>query len=154
MTMTTPDTFTLLDPSAAADAFLTVPAYAVSMGATVRTVRRWLADGALPGAHKDAEGTWMIPSSVQPERTGRGRLVALEQKAVASPDTSPVTLTGMLDEQPAFLTVEVAARLLGVSEYTVRARRDLFGTQRVGRALMVPQRTVRELAGLTAAPLA
>ncbi|WP_157372878.1 hypothetical protein [Agromyces sp. Root81] len=144
--MTTPDidVFTLLDPSAAPTSLLTLQGYVDATGKTERTVRRWLAAGELPGAEL-RDGAWMIPADAV-RRVGGSAEVA--RIGGDSQVTAPVSLTSLLDEQPALLPLDVAARLLGTSEYSIKSNRDMFDVRRIGRGLVVPQRVVRELAGL------
>ncbi|WP_332065028.1 hypothetical protein [Agromyces sp. CCNWLW203] len=146
--MTTPDieVFTLLDPSAAPTQMLTLEGYIAHSGKTERTVRRWLADDELPGAKKRPDGAWMIPADAVRTIGHAGRDVV--SIGGDSQVTAPVSLTSLLDEQPALLPLDVAARLLGTSEYSIKSNRDMFDVRRIGRGLVVPQRVVRELAGL------
>ncbi|UOE45288.1 helix-turn-helix domain-containing protein [Agromyces larvae] len=127
---------------------VTVAEYARQRGITERTVRRWLAAGELSAA-RQLRGRWMIPADAEP--------VAHESASLERPRTStprparpPLTLSAALDESPVFLTIETAARLLGVSEHAVRANRETFGVVRLGAhgSLVVPQRVLREFAGL------
>lgn len=149
-----------------------------------RTVKRWLANGEIPGAYKDAfTGEWRIPQDASRQRrplnaedasavaaaggpsdilfgehpgAGQGlpwwaspELLA-GQLALAGPaqDAAPTRLE-MLDEESAFLTIERAARFLGVPQAQIRANPETFGLMPVGinGSLMVPKSTIRQFEG-------
>ena len=133
MTDITPDT----------TGYLTTAEYAAAQHVGVRSVKRWLASPGLEGAVK-VDGRWMIPAAA-PRPTASD-----EERAVARQVRSTLTLPALLDREPAYLTLAVAAGLLGVTEYAIRHNRATFGAVPYGDhgALLVPQATVREIAGL------
>jgi len=144
--------------------------YAEHRGTTLRTVRRWLTDGWLPGATQYPDGRWDIPRDAIEQKP----LIPPTPKASSngqgvSPDTSGVvsvtrhgdmvaapsggqgdTLAEALDKLPALLPLDVASRLLGIPKKAVERHAEELGALPwgYGDSLMVPARVVRELAGL------
>jgi hypothetical protein len=125
---------------------LTLTEYAARHDKSTRTVQRWLDRGALPGAVM-VEGRWAIPADVLPLRDAAGTVATTGAPAGVAP---PATLAGALDTLPAYLTIERAAQLLGISPYAVRTHIARFCGERVGPAgaWMVPASVVRQVAGL------
>lgn len=121
--------------------------YVSLAGSTERTVRKWLAAGRLPDAVK-RDGQWWIPADARPTQSGAA--LAAVPAAELEPVPSRVTLSGALDHLPAYLTLEQASRLLGVTEYAIRAHRDHFQAVALGprQSLVVPAFRVRQLAGI------
>jgi hypothetical protein len=90
--------------------------YAGRIGASERTVRRWLADGLVPGAVQGPTGAWDIPPHApRPVLTPRRDIVPRHDVAavatVPAPASSPLGVLG---------TLEHAAQLLGTSVAQVR----------------------------------
>ena len=130
------------------DQMMTRAQYAAHHGKSDRTVQRWLERQLLPGATLTREG-WRIPADVLPlldDPTPRS--VATTPRGPASPPLA--TLTGLLDARPAYLDVETAAQLLGITPYAVRQRLKRYKAEQVGDngAWMIPQSVVRKVAGL------
>lgn len=144
--------------------------YAARHQVSERTVKRWLASEALPGAVK-VEGTWSIPADAKPLRGagGGGGTVITQQPLMPSaparpsaPATTPATPApaqghqgvpwGALDQLPALVPLELAARFLGVTPSQVHAlaRRELVELIELGNRHdhYVPQRSLRGLAGI------
>jgi hypothetical protein len=122
-----------------------------------RTVQRWCAKGEVPGAVKLPDGGWQIPADAMRIKPLPGTDTATRRDNVADvADTTTrrddvgVTLAATLSLWPAFLTLEQASRVLGIPQSAIRRGRDRFEVEPVGEngALMVPQRVVREIAGI------
>jgi len=130
---------------------LTPATYAQHVGASERSVRRWLAEGELPAARQVA-GRWEIPAdAVRVQRLdGRALEGALRTSGELVEVPTTTSLVGALQVLPVMLDVETAAQLLGVSAYAVRQHADELGGRRWGPngALVIPQSALRELAGL------
>jgi hypothetical protein len=151
--------------------------YAEHRGKELRTVRRWLKDGWLPGAVQYPDGRWDIPRDAieqkplippTPRATSNGQavspvasgVVSLARHAAngtlvvqgASSDGQGLSLAEALDKLPAFLTVRQAARLLGISAARIKDNPRRFQAEPIGRgdSLMVPAKVVRETAGIYA----
>lgn len=120
----------------------TAEGYAQAQGITVRTVKRWLAAGELPGATKDELGRWMIPNDAQ--RT-TGELVTMENAMTRPMTSQPVTL----DALPSFLTVDEAAQILGISRHAIATHREYFDVVPFGPhgSLVVPLATIKRIRG-------
>src|SRR3954454_17938572 len=106
---------------------LSTAAYAERHGRSYRTVQRYLEAGQLPGAVKIGK-RWQIPAdalpledTTPPAPTG-GRALTTTTRTHA-----PATLAAALDVQPAYLDVDTAAQLLGITAYAVRRHADRFG---------------------------
>ena len=133
--------------------------YAEHVGASERSVWRWLKAGELPAASKAPDGQWFIPANAVRQRLSTD--MAVTSQSVSVPDL-PVSghsargdsLAEALGKLPAFLTLAQAARLLGVSPLRIAENPDRFEAERVGRlgsggrSLMVPARVVRQIAGI------
>jgi hypothetical protein len=131
---------------------LTPAAYAEHVGASERSVRRWLADDELPAA-RQVGGRWEIPAdAVRVQRLDeRAALEPVQRSSGVSVEVRASTsLAGALEVLPVMLDVETAAQLLGVSPYAVRQHADELGGRRWGPngALVIPQSALRALAGL------
>ncbi len=125
-----------------------------------RTVRRWLADGKLPGATKDPfTGAWRIPADAQPvqmstdvaplQMTGGEQGMVLPQGWSMAPEEQVPTRLDELADEPAFLTVADAAQYLGIPQAQILANPELFEVMHVGvsGAPRVPKRTVYAFEG-------
>lgn len=145
------------------EVMLTVRQYAQEVERDERTVQRWLRDGKLPGVVQTNHG-WLIPSGT-PRPESRKPPAAPVDNAEASAARPPArevvtqsrvalsqatSLAGALDQLPAFLPLEIAARLLGVPEVRIKEDPERFAAEPVDerRRLMVPQHVVRKIAGL------
>jgi hypothetical protein len=153
-TDTPTEAFTLL----AGDAYLTPAQYAAAHGVTIRTVRRYLAADKLEGAKQLEGGEWMIPAEATP--------LEAASTAIASSSSSTdveragahagrrlvqhVTLEQQLQQEPAYLDLETAARLLGVKPADIRRNREAFEVPVWcgPRSILVPQALVRSVAGI------
>lgn len=154
------------------DVMLTVDQYATQENKSYRTVMRWLAERRVPGAVKDpTSGEWSIPASsrpgsaplalhtpapfpdntgtmtMHPSRLGSTALTVVDDDP---PELADVPLLEELADMPAFLTVSQAARYLGVPQAQILANPARFGAEAIGTqgSLRVPQRVVRQIAGL------
>jgi hypothetical protein len=60
------------------------------------------------------------------------------------------TLKDFLDHETAYLPLEVAARLLGITEYAIRKHPEEYGVVPRGDhgGAVVPQSTIRRIAGI------
>lgn len=154
---------------------LSVSEYAERHNVSTRTIKRWLAGSGvfeLPGAVKDpASGEWRIPadaiqqarsvpadvskpadhSEVSPAalqlvQTAPGQVVPF-QPAVEAPEP---TLREDLDDEPGFLSIENAARYLGIPQAQIRANPERFQLEAVGvnGSLRVPQKVIRRIMGV------
>ncbi|GIG21759.1 hypothetical protein Cch01nite_24830 [Cellulomonas chitinilytica] len=129
---------------------LTPAAYAEHVGASERSVRRWLADGELPAAELVAR-RWEIPADAVRVQRLPEAVADVSRDAVAPRAPRPATtLVGALETLPIYVDVDTAAQLLGISPYAVRRHADELGGRRWGLngALVIPQSALRELAGL------
>jgi hypothetical protein len=134
---------------------LTVKQFAQRHGVAVRTVERWQEDGHLRGVVRTDTGN-LIPDQPRPA-IGRRAAAAAEQpqRALAVPapaqlDGAPRSLLEALALMPAFLTLEDAARLLGIPPIRITENPERFEAEPVDdrRKLMVPARVVRQVAGI------
>jgi hypothetical protein len=158
---------------------LSLNEYAESVGVHPRTVKRWLANDEVPDAVKDPfTNEWRFPpgaprvqralSEAQapgaqvsqpvdvlfggPAGAAAGGGVpwwAVAPPALGSAEELEPTRLDMLDEESAFLTIERAARFLGVPQAQIRANGEVFGLMPVGinGSLMVPKSTIRKFEG-------
>jgi len=135
--------------------------YAEHRNTTVRTVRRWLKEGWLPGATQYPDGRWDIPRDaieqkpLFPVETSNGHDVSPDVSGVVSVsrhgDTGQALgLVEALGQLPALLPLEAASWLLGIPESAIRRHAGDLGAVPWGPrgTLVVPARVVRELAGL------
>lgn len=138
------------------DMMLTPQQWADAHGVVIRTVRRYLDAGRLVGAVQGDDGRWMIPATATPTDAGPSTTIATARPggapAASSRPAAAPSLAAMLDGQPAYLDLETAGRLLGVSTGTIRRHRDRFGAEPFGPngSLVVPASTVRHVAGIGA----
>lgn len=153
---------------------LSLNEYAESVGVHPRTVKRWLANNEVPSAIKDPfTGEWRFPPgaprvqrAVHEHDAGGMQLAAgneppagafsgglpwwaAQMPMLPSAEELEPTRLDMLDEESAFLTVERAARFLGVPQAQIRANPDVFGLMPVGinGSLMVPKSTIHRFEG-------
>jgi hypothetical protein len=134
------------------DSMLGVKQYAAHVNAGERTVRTWLAEGRLHSARK-LNSVWMIAADDRPAEPKSGDVVALDAGVQHMPQhMPPVGLAARLDAAPAFLELDDAAELLGISAHAIRTHRDYFGVEPFGRngSLVVPAGVVRRIAGISA----
>lgn len=135
---------------------LTAAQYATANKIAERTVKRWLADGELPGAIKDERGRWLIPTEA--ERTTADVVTLPRPMTRATTDVmvshpSHATLAAgpgpLLDTLPSFLTIEQTAQILGVSRHAIITHRDYFGVVPFGAngSLVVPLATIKRIRG-------
>jgi len=136
---------------------LTMAEWADRRGVSKKTVQRWLAAGEIPDAVM-VGNRWEIPEHAQrvEQVTTRAAGEVLAERATSTDLVTeddgpmPVTLREALDTLPAFLPVDVAARLLGIPREQVREHAELFEALPIGRrgSLVVPAAVVRRFAGV------
>lgn len=157
---TTIDTFVLQEPPMGAR-LVTADQWATAHGVALRSVRRYLQNGKLPGAVMEGN-RWMIPLDAEPVHKAPQTTLERQEapsQAVARPQArqaATMTLEGELSTQTAYLDLNTAARLLGIPADVLVRQREEFGTVRYGdldpstrrRAWVVPASTVRTVAGL------
>jgi hypothetical protein len=112
-----------------------------------RTVQRYLPLGRIEGAVQGEDGRWRIPADAR-VLDASATTVVRQAASEVIPPAADVRLASVLDTLPALLDVATAARLLGISPYTVRQHADELGALRWGRSLRIPQATIRRLAGI------
>ncbi|WP_203757204.1 hypothetical protein [Cellulomonas chitinilytica] len=124
---------------------LTVEEYAHEKGVTTRSVRRWLAAGELPDAWPDGR-SYRIPRHAERVQTPGTGLVVTGQHSDAVEEL-PRALAGA---PTAWVDLETASRLLGVTPHAIVAHPDLFEPAKVGPrgSWRVPMRVIRRDAGL------
>lgn len=150
---------------------LSVAEFAMARGTSTRSIKRWLADGELPAAEKDAfTGQWRIPRDATRIKTaksaeetkpvnhsellaqmgvmampGGGEVIPWQQV----PEPPEPTLRERLDDETGYLTIEEAAGYLGIPQAQIRANAERFGLEAVGvnGSLRVPQRVIRRVMG-------
>ena len=134
--------------------------YAQAIGASERSVKRWLADDQLPGAVM-VNGKWMIPSEtvrqvpleiVSPaeNRAGvAGSALEAPQAFTAAALAKSPTLADYLAHEPAYVPLATASRYLGISEYAIRQRREEFQLEDFGAggSTVMPVGVIRTIAG-------
>jgi hypothetical protein len=145
--------------------YLSLKGYADATGKHPRTVKRWLADGELPGARQDPiDGHWMIPAdAVRSPKTlaTASNVMTLPPAQYTAPvrdipaavPSTPQGHTSAFpswDVLPTTLTVEQAAALMGVTEHAIASNQDYYGVIKHGKkgAMLVPLATVKRLRGL------
>lgn len=147
---------------------LSLNEYAESVGVHPRSVKRWLAKGEVPAASQDPfSKEWRFPvGAARVQRAAEddapnGFEVAVSGangQMMIPPQWFPhpgeihedePTRLEMLDEESAFLTVERAAKFLGVPQAQIRANAETFNLMPVGisGSLMVPKSTIRRFEG-------
>lgn len=160
------------------DVMLTLDQYADAVGASTRTVMRWLKANEVPGASKDEGGAWQIPASAR-RVTGGGAPYPVTHPAWGGVHDAPVVsqevafapqgrgltvvddtpdileeveppLLEELDDLPAFLTVAQASRFLGIPQAQIVGNAERFHAEPIGTqgSLRIPQRVVRRIAGM------
>ncbi|AVR56172.1 helix-turn-helix DNA binding domain protein [Microbacterium phage Naby] len=124
-----------------------IETFAQQRNVATRTVRRWLDAGRIAGAVKPA-GKWLLPADAIVAEPLPGT-VATRDSSPAVNDMASVTVPAILAPLPVMLPLDVASRVLGVSEYTLRRNADYFELQRLGAhgSYVMPKRRVRELEG-------
>jgi len=132
-------------------AVLTRDEFAKAQGVSSKTITRYLDARRIPGA-EFRDGRWNIPANAQIQDTPAPTLATVPRQSrdMSRDSPEPVTLTELLNAQPAYLPVDIAARLLGVPESAIRRRPSRFGAVKFGPhgSLLVPQAAVRSIAGL------
>lgn len=156
---------------------LTVREYAEQHGLSTKTVKRALSAGQIPEAqmvYNPARGTeeWRIPEhatrrmdaspvartqpqdhsaapsrALEPVRAPGGQVVAFEPgERLLEVETN---LREDLDDEPAFLTIQDAAKFLGIPQAQILANAERFGLEPVGvsGSMRVPQRVIRRIMG-------
>jgi len=143
--------------------YLPAKDYADLKGIAFRSVTRYLAAEELPGAAQDGAGKWLIPADT--ERAQHKELVVrqgaeVQVHSVQGGASTPLgtmkdyskmpTLEQALDHQTAYVSIEEASRLLGITEYAIRSHPEEYGIVPRGRhgAVVVPQAVIRTIAGL------
>ena len=139
---------------------LTSTDYTDFHGVSFRSVKRWVQANEIPGAispEQSGDGKWWIPADSirRPGGGGASSDVAVsESNSLATlPGVKELskmpTLKEYLDHEPAYLPIETAARLLGITEYALRAHKDEYGAVPRGDhgSLVVPQVSIRRAAG-------
>jgi predicted DNA-binding transcriptional regulator AlpA len=126
--------------------------YAEYVGASERTVLRWLKAGELPSATKTPDGRWFIPADAVRQVTSPDMSVTRQGDVVRANGAAaqPASLGEALDRRTALLSLEDASRLLGIPESSIRRHAEQLGAVPWGPrgTLVVPARVVRGLAGL------
>lgn len=163
--------FTLAEPPLETDqapvlgqTMLTVAQWAERHGVEPRSARRYVQKDKLPGAVME-DGRWLIPADAEVQARPQGQVARrtpttpAARQATAHAHTAPAaagTLQGLLDQEPAYLDLATAARLMGLDAQVLVRHRERYGVERLGaldpktrrRAWLVPQATVRAIAGL------
>lgn len=147
--------------------------YAESVGVHPRTVKRWLANDEVPAAFRDPfSKDWRFPPNAMRVQRADDAAPSSFEVAVSGANAGQLlppaqwfphpgevienepTRLEMLDEENAFLTVERAARFLGLPQDLIRESPELFDAVAVGRkgpggtrALMVPKAAIRKFEG-------
>lgn len=118
-------------------------------GCSLRSVKRWVAAGEIPGAVLEA-GRRLIPADATRQETLTATPAREVTHRASHPHgpTVPVTLTDALAQSTAFLDIETAARFLGISAHAVMADKARFNLERRGRSYVMPAAVVRDIAGL------
>ena len=138
--------------------YVTTNQYREATGLAERTLKRYLAQGKIPGALKDDDGRWRIPADAEPPVVGEtppaqaseAQALILAQRAARRELEAQPTLADVIAREPAFVPLETAARLLGITAHAIRSNPQAFETQRWGErgSLVVPLRIIRQAAGL------
>jgi hypothetical protein len=142
--------------------------YARHVGASDRSIKRWLAAGELPGARM-IDGAWAIPVSTMRQKGLGGDTgewapstpqPAGNQVAVSGPSKADIeraftewmnqpraTMEQRLAEENIFIPLERAADLLGLSVYEIRKSPEDYGAVRRGAhgAYVIPKAQLRHL---------
>lgn len=154
----------------AGDTLVDIETYAEIAGATDRTVRRWLGNGEVPGAERDATGKWQIPSNavrraktpeeVKAFREGSGNaaehsevgipaLYPSTELTLSTPVAEPTLVQG-LDDETGYLSIADASHYLGIPQAQILANPERFDLAPVGvnGSMRVPQRIIRRIMGI------
>ena len=122
-----------------------------------RTVQRWCKNGEIPGAVKTSTGWQLPPDAMRITPLPGTDVSATRRDSVAVVADIPTrrddvgdTLAGALSVLPAFLTLEQASPLLGISVSAILRRRAEYDVEPRGDhgRLMLPARVVRAFAGI------
>lgn len=128
---------------------LTITDYAAAIGRTRKTVSRMIESNRLPGARK-VDGVWFIPADAAPldgSRATTSGIVAPIASAAAQLAAARPTILTILDDETAFVSLDVGARLLGISAYAIKQDRERFKVETHGGRLVMPQSVIREIRG-------
>lgn len=127
---------------------LSIDTFAEQRHVTTRTVRRWLDAERIPGAVK-LGGKWSLPADAVVSEPAPGAVVATRSESGHVPDMSGVTVSSVLAPLPVMVPIDVAARVLGLTEYAVRGAAEYFQLQRLGAhgSYVMPKARIRELEG-------
>jgi hypothetical protein len=133
---------------------VSIDAFAEQHSVSTRTVRRWLADGRIAGALQ-VGNKWALPADAIVSETLPGVMDTVKDTsspagAVArAQQPAQLTVAGILAPLPVMIPLDVAARVLGISEYAIRQHADYFELQRMGEhgSYVMPKRRLRELEG-------
>lgn len=127
---------------------ISIDQFAADRGVATRTVRRWLDGGQLQGAVKVA-GKWAIPADAERHEPLAGVVATTATTGGHVRDMANVTVPAILAPLPVMVPLDMAARVLGVSEYTLRRNADYFELQRLGAhgAYVMPKARIRALEG-------
>jgi hypothetical protein len=131
-------------------------AYAKLHELSTKSVGRYIEQGRLPATKRG--GKWWIPADalVAPSAFEQTSTPGAGTVTLAVPDVptrvAGPTIADVLDRLPAYLSVDEAARFLGIKPATVKRHAREFGGRKfggdTGQAWVIPQATVRRLAGL------
>lgn len=124
-----------------------VAEFAAIQGKTERTVRMWLNNDEVPGAVRNDRGVWSIPRTAmrQPRSLEAEREAAAVEKV-----RGDLTVSDVLAAHPAFVSVDVAAALLGITPYAVRTHAAELDARPWGDngATVIPQSAIRRVLGI------
>lgn len=135
-------------------AMISIDDFAAARGISTRTVRRWLDSDRIPGAVM-VGGKWALPADAAVQQSQPAAAGSAVETAGHVRDTShrgqavQLTVQSVLAPLPVMLPLDVAARVLGVSEYALRRNAEYFQLQRLGAhgSYVMPKARVRELEG-------
>lgn len=136
-------------------------------GASARTVQRWCEAGEIPGATRDRRNRWHIPPGstrveiLHDDDDASRQVGAVSRQVATRRDVSGAVatmaalpqgggLSAYLETLTAYISLEVAAQVLGIPEAAIRRNAEELGAKRWGDrgTLVVPLRAVRDAAGL------
>lgn len=130
---------------------LTASQYADAVGASERTVKRWLAADEIPGAQRDPSGRWLIPADAERVPTPAGVVQMLRDTNSAVDVRQLPTPAEIVEQLPALVPVgEDLARLLGIPETAIRRNHDdYFQLKPFGPhgSLVMPRHRIKEIFG-------
>ena len=129
------------------ETMLSIDQFAAQHGVTTRTVRRWLDDERIAGAVK-VGNRWSLPADAVVAERPAGEIVTAGHVTDMS-TRGGVTVARVIEQLPVMLPLDVAARVLGVTEYALRRHAEYFQLQRLGArgSYVMPKARVRELDG-------